>query len=161
MESGTRMTDASWNFHNPEVEEMVADLKKQTANLDTREKQLNDLAARLDVERQELVTVTQTVARLQDQFDANVLRVQQEETANLKKLSKIYAAMAPDGAAVILKELKDDDIVKIFAFMKDSETAPILESIAKAGATDAKRAAQISQRMRVCLSRAPNDKPKS
>ena len=37
--------------------------------------------------------------RLQKEFDQNVLRVQEEETANLKKLAKVYSAMTPEGAA--------------------------------------------------------------
>ena len=152
---------ASWNFHNPEVDELIADVKKQRDELGAREHALNDLAARLQLERQEITVVTQTVARLQQDFDANVVRVKQEETANLKKLAKIYAAMTPESAAAILKELQDDDIVKIFAFMKESETAPIFELLAKAGTGDAKRAAHISERLRLCLSHAVNEKPKS
>lgn len=152
---------ASWNFHNPEVDELIADVKKQRDQLDARERELNDLAARLQLERQEITVVTQTVARLQQEFDANVVRVRQEETANLKKLAKIYAAMPPESATAILKELQDDEIVKIFAFMKESETAAILELLSKPGASDAKRAAQISERLRLCLSRPANEKPKT
>jgi len=152
---------ASWNYHNPEVDELIADITKQRDQLDARARELDSLAARLQLERQEITTITQTVARLQQEFDANVVRVKQEETANLKKLAKIYAAMAPESAATILKELQDDDIVRIIAFMKESESAPILELLAKPGASDAKRAAQISERLRLCLSRPTNEKPRT
>jgi flagellar motility protein MotE (MotC chaperone) len=151
---------ASWNFHNAEVDELVADLKKQREQLNAREKQLNDLSARLELERHEITTVMESVTRAQKEFDTTIVRVGQEETVNLKKLAKIYAAMTPDGAAAILKELKDDDIVKIFAFMKEGESAPILEQLAKTSAADAARTAHISERMRVTLARGA-DKPKS
>jgi flagellar motility protein MotE (MotC chaperone) len=141
--------DASWNFRNPEVDQLIADLQAQKGNLASREQELNELAARLDAERQEINVVTQTVARLQQDFDQQVVRVRAEETANLKKLAKIYSAMSPEGATVILKELPDEQIVKILMFMKDSETAPILELFAKQGQNEAKRVALITERLRL------------
>lgn len=99
--------------------------------------------------------MTQQVGRIQTEFDRNVVRVREEETANLKRLAKIYAAMTPEGAVSILKEMKDDDIVKILAYMKDVETAPILELLAKPGVADAKRTAQISERLKAIVYRTP------
>ena len=93
--------------------------------------------------------ITQTVSRLQQDFDQQAVRVRETETVNLKKLAKIYSAMSPEGATTILKELPDDQVVKIFLFMKDIETAPILELLAKQGSSEAKRAASISERLRL------------
>jgi hypothetical protein len=56
--------------------------------------------------------------------------------------------MTPEGAAVILKQMEDDQIVKILLFMKDTETAPLLESFAKLSEVEAKRAALVSERLR-------------
>ncbi len=147
--------DASWNFKNPEVNELVADLRTQKESLNARERQLNELAARLDAERQEITVVTQTVARLQQDFDQQVVRVRAEETANLKRLAKIYSAMSPEGATMILKELPDDQFVKILVFMKDSDTAPILELLARQGEKEAKRAATITERLRLSITGQP------
>ena len=69
--------------------------------------------------------------------------------------------MDPTSAALILKELDEPAIVKILVFMKDSEVAPILESLAKKGETDARRVASISERLRLAVYRKPSDKPKS
>jgi hypothetical protein len=75
----------------------------------------------LKMEREEMTVVsTQNVAQMQAEFDRNVVRVGEEEIANLKRLAKIYAAMSPEGAASIFHEMKDDDVVKVFAFMKDA-----------------------------------------
>jgi len=151
----------SWEFHNPEVEQLAADLKQQQAAVAARELQLREWEVRLQAERAEISTVTQTVARLQREFDANVVHVREAETTNLRRLAKLYGAMEPENAVKILREMKDDEIVKIFAFMKDNVTAPILEIIGTGGATEAKRAAQISERMRVLLTTNAPDKPKS
>ena len=149
----------SWEFQNSEVDQLVADLQLQKSALAEKERQLNELAIRLKAERQEIGIVTQQVARMQAEFDRNVVRVHDEETANLKRLAKIYAAMTPEGAVSILKEMNDDEVVKILAFMKDGETAPILELLARPGTTDAKRAAHISERLKSSVYRSTPSRP--
>jgi flagellar motility protein MotE (MotC chaperone) len=146
---GLGAPDASWNFWNPEVDQLIADLQVQKRTLASRQQELSDWAGRLEVERQEISAITQTVARLQQDFDQQVVRVRETETTNLKKLAKIYSAMSPDGATTILKELPDEQVVKILMFMKDTETAPILELLAKQGQGEAKRAALITERLRL------------
>ncbi len=150
---------ASWNFFNPEIDQLIAELKEQREALAKREKELNDLALRLQNERDEINTVTQRVHELQVTFDRNVLRLKDEETTNLKRLAKIYSSMTPEGATVILNELEDDNLTKILMEMKESEAAPILENLAQRGPAEAKRAAVISDRMRMFL-REPSTKSK-
>ena len=83
------------------------------------------MTLRLQAERSELNLVTQSVRQLQLDFDQNVLRISEEETANLKKLAKVYADMGPANAARVLEEMDDSSIIKIMVFMKDVETAAI------------------------------------
>ncbi len=149
---------ASWEFTNPEIDQLIAELKKERESLGAREQQLNELAVRLQTERSEIGQVTQAVHQLQMEFDKNIVRVKDEETANLKKLAKTYAAMTPEGAAAILAELDDETIVKVFAFMKEAESAPILEGMSKLGKTETKRAANISERLRLAIFRSPTPK---
>ena len=149
----------SWEFRNTEADELIADLKHQKQTLGDRERQLNGLDSRLKAEREEIVVIAQNVARMQAEFDRDVVRIQEEEVANLKRLAKIYATMSPEGAVSIFKEMKDDDIVKIFTYMKDAETAPILELLAHGGPADAKRAAQISERLKVVMYRNTANNP--
>jgi len=138
---------------NPEIEQMITEIKKEKAALADREQKLRQLEDRLLTERAEINQVTQTVHQLQKQFDASVVRVREEETANLKKLAKIHAAMSPEGAALILKEMTDDQIVKILVFMKDDDAAPILETMAKLGKDDSRRVAGLSERIRLAAFR--------
>ena len=174
---------ASWGFTNPEIEELVRDLREEKGALAKRREQMLELEVRLRAERDELtalkkelkqlqaefdqsVTRTQaefdkSAAKVQDDLDKTVTRVQDEEVANLKKLAKPYAAMDAVAAAGIMRELSDPVVVKIMLFMKETETAPVLEMLAKGGETAAKRAAQISERLRLSVSRKAADKPKS
>jgi flagellar motility protein MotE (MotC chaperone) len=91
---------------------------------------------------------------LQTDFDQNVLRIRDEETANLKKLAKVYSAMEPENAAKILAEMDDVSIIKIMVFMKEAETASIWEAFAKKGQPEAKRAAALSDRLRLVAYRS-------
>jgi len=140
---------AGWDFSNPEIDQLIAELKTEKEGLALREQQLKELATRLAAERSEINQTTQAVNRLEKEFDERIVRVREEETANLKKLAKTYAAMSPEGAATILKQMEDDQIVKILVFIKEGDSAPILEAFAKSGEADAKRVAMISERVRV------------
>jgi flagellar motility protein MotE (MotC chaperone) len=145
-----------WNTSNPDLELFASELKKQKEALAVKETQLNDLASRLAAERQELMVVTQQVAQLQSEFNANIVRVKEDETGNLKKLAKTYASMTPEGATLVFKEMDDLAVVKIMSFMKETETAPILEAIAKQGDMEAKRVAAISERIRLSIVKKKN-----
>ena len=149
----------SWEFSNPEVGRLIAELKKEKENLGSRAKQLDELEARLAAERAEINVVTQAVHQMQVEFDRNLLRVQGEEQANLKRLAKTYATMSPEGAARIFKEMEEAQVVKIMIFMKEKETAAILESLAQLGEAEVKRVALISERLRTVLVREPTGKP--
>jgi len=140
---------AAWDFQNPETDQLMAELKDEKKNLTERTQQLNELAARLETERSEINAARLTVQQLQTNFDRSVLRVQAEETANLKKLAKVYSAMTPESAAGIMAGLDDVAVAKIMVFMKDADTAAILEALSKKGDADSKRAAALSERLRV------------
>lgn len=142
----------SWEYQNPDADMMIEELKKEKQALDKREKDLNALAERLQAERMEINIVTQSVFRMQKEFDANIARVTAEEAVNIKKLAKTYAAMSPEGAAVIMKELDDTMLVKILAALKESESAPIIEILGGQGDAEAKRMALITDRLRTYLS---------
>jgi flagellar motility protein MotE (MotC chaperone) len=139
----------SWDFNNPEADQLIAELKIEKKSVEEREQQLDDLATRLNTERAELGQVIQSVRQLQGEFDKAVLHVKDDEVGNLKKLAKVYAAMSPDVAATILEQLDNEAIVKIMIYLKDGESAAILEAMAKKGDPAARRTAQISEQIRL------------
>ena len=100
-----------------------------TKKLDDREQRLNELATRLDTERGEISNATLSVQQLQADFDKNVLRVKDEETANLKKLAKVYSAMTPDGA---LRRRNESEVVP-FVYAGAAVLTPTLFAGAPSG----------------------------
>lgn len=161
MPRAAKVKGPSWDFSNPEIDSLVSELKKEKEALAERARELDELAARIQAEKAELSAVTQNVHQLQREFDQTVLKVDEEEAANLKKLARIYSSMSPDGAASILKQLDEATVVKMMTFMKESETAPILETLSKIGDAESKQAAAISERLRLTISRKPATKSKS
>ncbi|MDX1952350.1 MAG: hypothetical protein SFY81_09195 [Verrucomicrobiota bacterium] len=160
-ETGEHDTEAisTWNPQNIEIDLLVEELRQQKEKLQQRENHLNELAARLQAEREELNQLTQKVTMLQKDFDLNVTRVTEEETPNLKKLARTYANMTPEGAAGIFKQLDDTVLVKIMLFMKEAETSPILELMAAGGDEEAKRVADLSERLRLSINPTKKSNP--
>jgi flagellar motility protein MotE (MotC chaperone) len=141
----------SWEFTNPEADQLITELKSEKGALALRKQQLDEAERQIKSERQELAAAAQNIRQLQADFDKAVVRIQEEEVPNLKKLAKVYAGMAPDSAATVMSHLDDTTMVKIMFFMKENETGGILETLAKKGPDDAKRAAAISEHLRLSI----------
>jgi flagellar motility protein MotE (MotC chaperone) len=157
--AGSADDGPSWKFKNPELDQWVAQMKAEKEALAAREQRLLEWQARLDAERQEITTVTQTVARLQADFDRNVVRFGAQEAENVKRQAKLVAAMSPEGAAAMFKEMPDDDVVRILFTMKTDEASLILDTISKLGKAEARRAATLTERLHQILPVSTNAVP--
>lgn len=155
------LASTPWDFSAPEVDGLISELKEQKAALAAREKELNEWQARILAEKAELTTVTQQVFRLQAEFNQIVAYVGQQEAGNLKKLARTYAVMPPDDAARILQERDDSWIVRVLMFMSEEETAKLLAALARPGPENAKRAALLSERLRLSVQAPPEGKKTS
>jgi flagellar motility protein MotE (MotC chaperone) len=143
--------DPSWKFKNPEFEQWVAELKMEKSDLDTRSQQLQQLETRLAAQQQEFTTATQSVYQLQSEFDRNVIRIKSQEVQNLNKQAKIIAGMSPEGAASLIGQMPDDDVARLLATMKTDEASLVLDAMSKLGRPEAKRAADLTARLRMVL----------
>lgn len=148
--------DPSWKFKNPEINQWVEQMKVEKDAVATREQQLSEWEARLDAERLEITTVTQTVARLQADFDKSIVRMDAQQADNAKRQAKLVAAMSPDGAAAMFNEMPDDDVVRILYNMKADQASAILDTMSKAGKAEARRAAGFTERLHQVLPGSTN-----
>ena len=146
------ITETFWQRHNPEIDQLVQEVQRDKEALARREADLRELATRLQAERAEINAVTQRVAQLQMEFDQNIIRIKEDEVPGLKRLAKLYSTMSQEAVLAILKEMDDPSVVKIFKAMKETETAPLLDAMAKQGETQAKRVAAISEGLSKTLS---------
>jgi flagellar motility protein MotE (MotC chaperone) len=148
----------SWEYRNPELDQMLAEVKEERELLRTRAKDLEHLKARIEAEWQELSAATQMVAQLQADLDHTLITVKQDELVNLKRLARLYTNMKPDSAARILGELEEGHAVRILSLMKESESAAVLESLAKQDSGDIKRVARLSSQVRTFQTRPGDNK---
>jgi len=139
----------SWNYYNEDIEFLITYLKKTSNLFRIRQKDLDELGQRLAAERAELASVTQSVARLRDDIDKQVIRIQDDEIINVKRLAKTYAGMDPSSAAKVFAELDEKLVVKVMSQMKDDQNAAILDALAKTNAQGAKLAAALSDKLRL------------
>ena len=142
-------TIQSWNYYNPDIEFLIIYLKETSNLFRIRQKDLDELGQRLAAERAELASVTQSVARLRDDIDKQVIRIQDDEIINVKRLAKTYAGMEPSSAAKVFAELDEKLVVKVMSQMKDDQNAAILDALAKTNAQGAKLAAALSDKLRL------------
>lgn len=141
----------SWDFFNPELDQVVAELKMEKEGLASKQKQLEELDARLKAERMELDEAARRVTKMRDEVSRDVLKIADDEAGNLKRLAKMYTSMEPDGAARILAELDNAVVVKIMTLMKDADSGVILDALARSGVEETKRAAKISENLRLAV----------
>jgi flagellar motility protein MotE (MotC chaperone) len=161
VEEESALASTPWDFSAPEVDGLINELKDQKAKLAVREKELDEWQARIQAEQTELTTVTQQVHRLQTEFNQIVTYVGQQEAGNLKKLARTYAAMTPADAARILQERDDGWIVRVLMFLSEEETAKLLAALAQPGPENARRAALLSERLRLSVEAPPEGKKSS
>jgi hypothetical protein len=92
----------------------------------------------------------------------NVVRIKEQEVDNLKRQTKVISGMSPEGAVAMLNEMPDDDLVKILFTLKPDSVSEILDAFSKMGKPEAKRAAALSERLRLVLPPPPtNSRPSS
>lgn len=143
--------DPSWRFRNPEFNQWVSQIQNEKDQLATREQQLDEWQARLNLELQEMSLVTQTVGNLQSNFDQNVIRFKAQESDNVKHQAKLIAAMSPEGAVNMMSQMSEDDDVRILFTMKPDEASLILDTLSKMGPDQAKEAALLTERLHQVL----------
>ncbi|HEX7653669.1 MAG TPA: hypothetical protein VF607_09190 [Verrucomicrobiae bacterium] len=151
----------SWKFRNPEFEQWVAQIKEERTALALKEEQLKEWENRLTAENREISNVTQTVTKMQGEFDKRVLMFKDQEVANAKKQVKVIAGMTPDGAAAMFNTISDDEVVKLLYLMKTDVSGPILDAMSKQGPGLARRAANITQRLKDVLPISGTNNPTS
>jgi flagellar motility protein MotE (MotC chaperone) len=142
----------AWSFLTPDIEQMRAELALRLETIGLREKELDDYELRLRAERAELQKLARDLEQMRLQIGTSITEVQASEQKNLKTLATTYTNVSPAAALAIFREMDDEMVVKILAFMKPDPVGRILEEMAqtKDGAgTLAGRAAVISNKLRL------------
>ncbi len=150
--------DQGWDFWTIEIDGLSAELKDEKARLRAQSDSLNQRAARLDSEQQELAKVRADIEAMRAEINRKVIEITADEMKNLKGLAQTYSTLSPKGAVAIFKEMDDTTAVKILSLMKSDLVGPIFEEMAKTQGPDgplAKRAATLSEKLRLMKATKP------
>ena len=141
-----------WDFWTPEVENLAKELVEQKAGFAAREAELTTREKRIAAEAKELDVMRQQIELLRGEIAARITEVQAQELKNIKTLANTYSKVTPAAAVAIFNEMDVPSVTKILSLMKVDLTSAILQEMGRSPGPDnvnAKRAAEISQRLRM------------
>jgi flagellar motility protein MotE (MotC chaperone) len=141
-----------WDFWTIEIDGLSSELKEERARLRQQAEVLNQRAARLAAEQQELNKIRSDIEAMRAEIGRKVIEITADENKNLRALAQTYSNLTPKGAVAILREMDDITVVKILSLMKSDAVGPIFEEMAKTTAPDgtlARRAAILSEKLRL------------
>jgi flagellar motility protein MotE (MotC chaperone) len=144
-----------WDFWTIEVDNLTSELKDEKARLAKQSELLDQRAARIAGEQQELDKVRTSIDEMRKEIADKVIEIQADESKNLRSLSQTYANLSPKAAVAIIREMDDVTVVKILYLMKPDIVAPIFEEMSKTSDKDgllSRRAAVISEKLRLMKS---------
>ena len=141
-----------WNFLTPAIEEMRVDIENRLDEVAGRETALNEYSVRLQAERAEIEKLKRDLEGMRSALADTFFEIQSTEEKNLKVLAATYTGLSPSAALAIFREMDDETVVKILAFMKPEPVGRILEEMTQTTEgedTLAGRAAVISNKLRL------------
>jgi len=152
--------EKGWDFWTIEIDNLTSELKGEKERLKKAMEQVDQRTARLTAEQRELDRVRSELEQMRKQISQQVIEIQADEAKNLRQLAATYSALTPRAAVAILRELDDTTVVKILSLMKPDIVSPIFEEMSRtsdgSNGTLAKRAAVLSEKIRVMRATKPN-----
>jgi hypothetical protein len=149
----------AWSFLTPDLEDLRAELHQRLDEVAARERELATYDLRLRAERAEMEKLKRDLEQMRTAIGTTITEVQAAEQKNLKSLAATYSNVSPAAALAIFREMEDEMVVKILAFMKPDPVGQILEEMTRTKDGDgslAARAATISNKLRL-LRQVPAD----
>jgi flagellar motility protein MotE (MotC chaperone) len=141
-----------WDFWTPEVENLARELTEQKAGFANREADLATREKRLAAEAKELDQIRTQIESLRGEIASRITEVQAQELKNIKTLANTYSKVSAPAAVAIFNQMDVPSVTKILSLMKVELTSAILQEMGRSAGPDninAKRAAEISQRLRM------------
>jgi flagellar motility protein MotE (MotC chaperone) len=144
-----------WDFWTIEIDNLASELKEEKGRQHKQAELLDQRAARLDAEQQELEKLRTNIETMRKEIGDKVIEMRADETKNLRALAQTYTNLTPKAAVAIIREMDDNTVVKILSFMKPDVIAPIFEEMSRTSDKDgllARRVAVLSEKLRLLKS---------
>lgn len=127
-DSDVPIIDGSDDMHPTELR-LANSLAKRRADLEARERELEQREAMLAVVEERLADTQRNLESIRDEIAALVQRYETEEDEESARLQRVYSNMKPKRAAAIFDTMELDTILSVIRGMSERKLAPILESM--------------------------------
>lgn len=144
--------ERGWSFWTIEIEQLANELKEEKERIRKQGDQVERREAQIAAERRELTKVRTELEGIRQEISSKIVEINADEAKNIRALAQTYTNLTPKAAVAIIRELDDNNVVKILAVMKPDVVAPIFEEMSRSAGTDgtlARRAATLSDRLRL------------
>jgi flagellar motility protein MotE (MotC chaperone) len=142
----------NWDFWSIEIDNLASELKEEKGRLRQQAELIDQRAARLATEQQELDKVRQDLETLRKEIAERVIEIDTAEAKNLRTLAQTYSGLTPTAAVTVIREMEDVTVVKILSLMKPDTVAAIFEEMSRTKSADgtlARRVAVLSEKLRL------------
>ena len=147
-----------WGFASDTISKLEDELRQRIAELDAREAELVSYEARLGADRAEIEEIKNQVELMREHLLEGVVKLEEDEKENLKRLARTYAILDPEATVSIFSELDDATVVKVLFFMDSETVGGVLEQMVAGGdVQQIKRAAKISDMLRLFTDNTENN----
>jgi hypothetical protein len=141
----------SLRFDNPDVVNLLVQLRKRIEYIEDRERRLKELEDRVKLESQNLNLATQSIARAktsQDQLLTQRMQfIAEEEQARLQEHARRLTALTPAQAVSILTNFTPVEIARTLMVVGSTNSASLLGALTATGPNGPRNAAEISKIM--------------
>ena len=150
----------SLRFDNPDVVNLLNQLRSRQEYQDSREKRLKELEERIRMEMQNLNLATQWIAQArvaQDTLLTNrITYLRVEEQRSLLEHGRRISALPPAQAVAILTNYTPDEIARTLTVINATNASSLLGAMVGTGDSGVRLAADISRRMMQISLRSPD-----
>ena len=140
-----------WDFWTIEIDNLTSELKGEKARLRQQTDLLDQRAARIEAEKQELEKLRSEIGAMRQEIDQRVIAINTDEAKNLRSLAQTYSTLSAHAAVSIIRDMDDTTVVKILSLMKPDVVGPIFEEMSGDTAL-AQHAAVLSDKLRLMKS---------
>lgn len=135
----TQPAPAATQRHTASIPDVMAHIQQRELELKRKEELLQQREEYLKGMQQDVERQLKELIDVQKEIQAYRTEKEENRSAQIRSLSKIYGTMKPKEAAKLLENLEDQLVVSIISSMNATEAANILANM------DIKKAAKISQ----------------
>lgn len=121
------------------VTSLLAEIRSRQAGLDERERALDDRELSVEALEAAVSESLDEIERIARTVEERIAAWEADNGDSVRKLAKIYSAMAPARAAQLLEELEVGLATQIVAKMKDKKSAAVLAQLSEERALDMSR----------------------